>query len=575
MAAARVLLLHHREFERELLTYVLKHEGCSVTGQANVDDAAALLAGGDFALVLLDITLLREDGRCDTIHRLVAAAGGHIPLAVVGEPRDDNEITEMLARGASEWLGRSGLSIEAMLGRLRILLQFHQFENQGSTPDAIVAHPAMSAANLTRSSILTGLRGIGDLHPMGFTLTEVLTLSGRAQDAAPGMARAAGRDPILAAAVLAEANRHPPASGPIVALSDAVRGMGLAGVQQLLQDLEPVANDACGEFDMGQYWAHSLLTAHIAQDLARRLKIPPIGAAAAAGLLHDIGHLLMATRHPAALKKLHEEAANSPSIGAGWETAILGVDHAELGYCVLRHLGVPEVIQHVVRVHESPVECWQTLSASARLLATMVRAADVIADAIYPGEPILGTLANVPDQLESAAHHADLDVDALLADARRYLAELLTETAYQFPARDTGRTQPTGRKPFARLTYFAPNPRRIDPVRVYAETRAQTVAVLRRIRDGLSNDGSPMIINLSHLPDISTQVESLCSALAAGLMTNRRGIVFVADEVSEIHRSLIGPTWMALSLPTHPAHWAGWLEKPVCTATESPEVLVA
>jgi putative nucleotidyltransferase with HDIG domain len=79
-------------------------------------------------------------------------------------------------------------------------------------------------------------------------------------------------------------------------------------------------------------------------------------AAFTAGLLHDIGKtvinkILTATARTRIRDKICNESA--PPIAA--EKAVLGADHCEVGACLLRRWGLPELIIEAVANHHAPV----------------------------------------------------------------------------------------------------------------------------------------------------------------------------------------------------------------------------
>lgn len=113
----------------------------------------------------------------------------------------------------------------------------------------------------------------------------------------------------------------------------------------------------CAEgFSTPQLWSHSIRCAEIARDLALRIEAnsPAASEAYVAGLLHDIGKLLLAANLPqdyaAALRLAREEKLPM------WEAErrIFGANHAELGGYYLGLLGLPASVVDAVTWHHAP-----------------------------------------------------------------------------------------------------------------------------------------------------------------------------------------------------------------------------
>ncbi|HZV67596.1 MAG TPA: HDOD domain-containing protein, partial [Telluria sp.] len=90
------------------------------------------------------------------------------------------------------------------------------------------------------------------------------------------------------------------------------------------------AEGQCPGFDDKAFWRHSIATAACAKVLARRMRFNQ-DYAFTAGLLHDIGRLVLVSSYPALYQQVlaYRDTNDCPVLEA--ERAVLGVDHVVAG----------------------------------------------------------------------------------------------------------------------------------------------------------------------------------------------------------------------------------------------------
>ena len=109
-------------------------------------------------------------------------------------------------------------------------------------------------------------------------------------------------------------------------------------------------------FSMEDLWQHGMQTAGFAKCLAQAHSAPlkVEDAAFIAGLMHDIGKLLLAANKPAVFEGVLARAAAQ---GEGFHTAeraVYQADHAELGGYLLGLWGIPDEVLQAVAYHHAP-----------------------------------------------------------------------------------------------------------------------------------------------------------------------------------------------------------------------------
>jgi putative nucleotidyltransferase with HDIG domain len=98
------------------------------------------------------------------------------------------------------------------------------------------------------------------------------------------------------------------------------------------------------------FWRHSMAVALGARAVARQSGLSE-GHAFVAGLLHDIGWLVLRTSFPRQLAAVEQEQLQT---GERWEVVearVLGIDHAEIGRILLEHWKFPAALCEAVGDH--------------------------------------------------------------------------------------------------------------------------------------------------------------------------------------------------------------------------------
>ncbi|HHJ14664.1 MAG TPA: HDOD domain-containing protein [Gammaproteobacteria bacterium] len=138
--------------------------------------------------------------------------------------------------------------------------------------------------------------------------------------------------------------------------------------------------------DMAGFWQHSVYTGLLARNLAQGCNVLHAERLFTAGLLHDVGRLLM-------LIKLPDQTASAMALDpqsdrdiCEIETDLVGFSHAEVGEALLRHWNMPENLCASIRYHHAPAHAPDALLESA-----IVHIADRITHAAQESKDPLGS----------------------------------------------------------------------------------------------------------------------------------------------------------------------------------------
>ncbi len=168
-------------------------------------------------------------------------------------------------------------------------------------------------------------------------------------------------------------------------------------------------------FGAGELLSHSLAVATIAQRLARLANLSSESFAFTAGLLHDVGKILVASWHEDSLPEVISIAASEGIPLQEAESRWLGFDHAQAGAELARRWNLPEIVCHAIEFHHEPER------SQAEPLADCVHIADALAIQACLGAGGDGLRCD----LDSQAWHR-LELDPFLAN------ELMKDLASAF-----------------------------------------------------------------------------------------------------------------------------------------------
>jgi HD-like signal output (HDOD) protein len=144
--------------------------------------------------------------------------------------------------------------------------------------------------------------------------------------------------------------------------SQAVSLLGLDTVKALVLTVEVFSKfdqDKLAAFDIERLWHHSIATGQ----LVRRITKLEGGDkqlqddAYMAGLLHDIGKLVLVDSYADQYRQIQESAAQGHLTLVDAETKTLGASHAEVGAYLLGLWGLPDPIVEAVAFHHRPQDC--------------------------------------------------------------------------------------------------------------------------------------------------------------------------------------------------------------------------
>lgn len=170
---------------------------------------------------------------------------------------------------------------------------------------------------------------------------------------------------------------------------------------------------------MDSFWKHSLATGICARIIAENGLDVDSERLFVAGLLHDVGRLVMCLADPASMTRAMDLSRQREELLHQTEKELFGFTHADVGACLLEHWRLPDSLVDAVRWHHRP-------SAADRNqeLASVVHLADVIINSLRIGSS--GALF-VPPVWTRAWQIAEVeltDIDGLIEQTRRIFGDV-------------------------------------------------------------------------------------------------------------------------------------------------------
>lgn len=211
---------------------------------------------------------------------------------------------------------------------------------------------------IERAHILASIKKLPTFSP---TVARLAQLADDAE-AGPGEYEAVVEvDPALTANVLRMANSaHFGFSRRIANVREAITLLGTRrmfelGVMAAMQAVVPPTLPGY-EIDSSIYWCHSVAVAVLAERIAKERKVAPSSLTFTAGLLHDIGKLVISSFLAASKEPLKGALACADASLPTCEHDLLGVDHAEIGAELAEGWNLPQEVVGVIAHHHRPSE---------------------------------------------------------------------------------------------------------------------------------------------------------------------------------------------------------------------------
>jgi len=164
----------------------------------------------------------------------------------------------------------------------------------------------------------------------------------------------------------------------IKTVKEAITRLGTNRIFQMVlcMSVAPLVRKPVKGYDMESdgLWQHSVATAICAEQIARIKNIPGAEEAFTAGLLHDMGKILLGTFIEVDVESIKELVTKDGLPFNEAERQVLGIDHAEAAAELLKYWKLPENVVAAARWHHIPAEAEDKF----REIVDLVHVADIL-----------------------------------------------------------------------------------------------------------------------------------------------------------------------------------------------------
>lgn len=219
------------------------------------------------------------------------------------------------------------------------------------------------------------ISNIGNLPAVPQIITEVSQMLDSDRTSAADLCRVISQDQGIVAKILAVANS--PLYGlprRVSTIEFAVVIIGFEHIKNILVALslvEAFKSKSTLNWDQNGYWVHSLLTATAAKRIADDLRYPKSGEVFTAGLLHDLGLVIINRHFNSEFKKIINLVDTEQMRYYNAEQAVLGYTHEDISEFLLQRWNFPPYITESILYHHKP-----SLAEKGKVLASLIHLAD-------------------------------------------------------------------------------------------------------------------------------------------------------------------------------------------------------
>lgn len=258
-----------------------------------------------------------------------------------------------------------------------------------------------------QKKIMEKISTLSSIPTLPSIIGQITSLLQNPKTSAEELGRAIASDQALAAKVLKLVNSafygFP---GRISTITHAIVILGFSTIKNVvltasILDIFKKKSDNIIDFDIEQFWMHSIACGAAAKSIARFTDNKKKEECFIAGLIHDVGKILLYQYLPELFMKTYTFSIQKKQLFYESELQLFKITHQEIGSTLAERWNLPQTLQQAIKYHHTPnpvQECFSTTS--------IVHCADILVRALDFGN---GGDNQIPNMSEIAWKSLNLD----------------------------------------------------------------------------------------------------------------------------------------------------------------------
>lgn len=384
----KVLIVDDMAIFREPLAAVLRQNGFETLVAANGREGLRLAAERQPDVILLDAAMPVMDGLACAQQLRGDARLREIPVIMLTAITDRSVVQKAVQIGVQDYLLKTQFTTEELLNRIQRVVRQESAvatisrESAPANPAKSAATPTPAAAPadppLTPADALARIREHMQMRSIKPVLQHVLALTRSTKSSFEDIASAIRQDQALALKVMKVANSsfyH--TNKPATTLREAEQRIGLAGIRNVtaaILAIEEFAEVTPAGITPQRFWEHALGTSILAERIAELVGVPRPEDLFLAGLLHDVGRLvisgILGERYAELLDAMRTQGRSLEDL----EREALQLNHADATREVLSIWKMPGHVVEAAALHHLPIESIPQAARAPRATLSLILA---------------------------------------------------------------------------------------------------------------------------------------------------------------------------------------------------------
>lgn len=258
-----------------------------------------------------------------------------------------------------------------------------------------------------QKSILSKLGNPTSIPTLPAIIGQITNLLQNPRTSAEEIGRAITADQALATKVLKLVNSafygFP---GRISTITHAIVILGFSTIKNIvlttsILDAFRKKKDEVTDFDIEQFWMHSIACGAAAQSIARFTSNKNKEECFIAGLIHDLGKILLYQYLPDLFMDAYKFSNQNQILFYESELQLFNISHQEIGGILAEHWNLPPMLQHAIKYHHKP-----QATQEHYMTTSIVHCADILVRALDFG---YGGDNKIPAMSENVWKNLNLD----------------------------------------------------------------------------------------------------------------------------------------------------------------------